>query len=167
MLAVNSFDPMNFEVIIEKFGKMVYRVALADLRQVEDAEDCYQEVFLRYVKQAEQIESEEHCKAWLLRVTVNCCHDLRRSPHFSRRAELTEELEASLGEEDPSFEQLASDEALQQLLSNLSPEESRCIHLFYFEQLSINEIAELGGESKVAVRVRLHRARKKLKDYWL
>ena len=166
MLAVKPFDPLNFEEIIEKFGKMVYRVAMADLRQVEDAEDCYQEVFLRYVKQAEQIESEEHCKAWLLRVTVNCCHDMRRSPHFSRRADLTEELEATLGEEDPNITQFASDEALQQLLSKLSPEESRCIHLFYFEQLSINEIAVLGDESKVAVRVRLHRARKKLKDYW-
>ncbi len=166
MLGLNGFDPLDFEDVIDKFGKMVYRVAMADLRQVEDAEDCYQEVFLRYVKQAERISSEEHCKAWLLRVTINYCHDLRRSPHFSRRAELSEELAATLGEEDANFEHIASDEALGNLLAHLKPDEARCIHLFYFEQLSINEIAELGEESKVAVRVRLHRARKKLKDYW-
>lgn len=165
-LGLKDFDPTDFELVIERFGKMVYRVAMADLKQSEDAEDCYQEVFLRYVRQAEKIESEEHCKAWLLRVTVNYCHDLRRSSHFSRRAELSEEVEAVLGEDDPAYERIEADENLTHLLAKLNPDEARCIHLFYFEQLSINEIAELGGESKVAVRVRLHRARKKLKDYW-
>lgn len=156
----------DFEAIIEKYGPMVYRVAMADLRNIEDAEDCYQEVFLRYVRQAKKISSEEHCKAWLLRVTINCCHDMRRSPSFSKRAEWTEAVEAVMGVEDSRFERIASDEALAQLISHLSPEEARCIHLYYFENFSIKEIADLGQEGQSAVKVRLHRARKKLKEYW-
>ncbi len=165
-LASASFSAADFEAIVNKYGPMVYRVALSDLRNVEDAEDCYQEVFLRYVRQANRISSEEHCKAWLLRVTINCCHDMRRSPHFTRRAEWSEALEAAMGEEDQGFDSLASDEALAQILKRLSPEEARVIHLFYFEEMSIKEIAELGQEGLSAVKVRLHRARKKLKKYW-
>ena len=165
-LSSAAFAADDFEAVIEKYGPMVYRVAMSDLRNVEDAEDCYQEVFLRYVRQSDKISSEEHCKAWLLRVTINCCHDMRRSPHFSKRAEWSDAIEASMGEEDNTLESLASDATLAQILQKLSPEEARAIHLFYFEEMSIKEIAELSQEGQSAVKVRLHRARKKLKDYW-
>ncbi|UQT49308.1 hypothetical protein M5E87_05290 [Flavonifractor plautii] len=58
---------------VEQYGSTVYRLALAQTHSQADADDVYQEVFLRYVRAAPAFATEEHRKAWLLRVTINCC----------------------------------------------------------------------------------------------
>lgn len=64
---------------VERYGPMVYRLALAQTHSAHDADDVFQEVFLRYVRGAPDFTEEEHRKAWLLRVTANCCKKLRGS----------------------------------------------------------------------------------------
>lgn len=161
-----ELDTSDCTAVFEAFGTMVYRLALTELRQREDAEDCCQEVFLRYVREAARIASPEHCRAWLIRVTINCCRDLFRSPARRLSGELSEAVEAGLGAEDPGYAEIESDAALAAALAALTAEEARCVHLFYHERYSVKEIAALCGDSAGAVKVRLHRARKKLKDYW-
>ena len=63
-------DPVR---ALERYGDMVYRIALLHMKNQSDAEDVFQDVFLRLVRYAETIEGEEHLKHWLIRVTVNCC----------------------------------------------------------------------------------------------
>ena len=60
------------EEIVARQGPRVYRLAFAQLRSKADAEDVFQEVFLRYVEKEPAFESQEHEKAWFLRVTLNC-----------------------------------------------------------------------------------------------
>ena len=60
------------------WGDAVYRLALGQTRSRADAEDVYQDVFLRLLDSGTAFESPEHLKAWLLRVTVNRCRDLER-----------------------------------------------------------------------------------------
>ena len=60
------------EDAVRRWGPAVYRMAYAMVRSRHDADDVFQEVFLRFHRSAPQFESEEHRKAWLLRVTVNC-----------------------------------------------------------------------------------------------
>ena len=57
--------------VIEKYSNMVYRIALAQMKTKHDAEDVFQDVFVRYISKPRVFESEEHRKAWLIRVTIN------------------------------------------------------------------------------------------------
>ena len=68
-------------------GDAVYRLALCRLNSRADAEDVYQEVFLRLLRDDTDFRDTEHLKAWLLRVTLSRCADLRRSAWFKRTAQ--------------------------------------------------------------------------------
>ena len=63
---------------MEHHGAAVYRLALCRMQSVQDAEDVYQDVFLRLLGQEASAWDGEHLRAWLLRCTVNRCHDLHR-----------------------------------------------------------------------------------------
>ena len=68
------------EETVRRYSDMVYRLAFARTGNTADAEDVYQEVFLRYLRSDPQFTSEEHRKAWLLRVTINCAKSFMRRP---------------------------------------------------------------------------------------
>lgn len=70
---------INPDDILEQYGNLVYHLALSQMKNRTDAEDVFQEVFLRLVRKDRTFESNEHIKAWLIRVTVNCSHSLWHS----------------------------------------------------------------------------------------
>ena len=67
------------EDVVRAYSDMVYRQAFSYARNKPDADDIYQEVFLRYIKKKPRFETEKHREAWLIRVTINCCKNLRVS----------------------------------------------------------------------------------------
>ena len=85
--------------VMERYGDMVYRLALAQTHSSHDADDVFQEVFLRYLRAAPVFREEEHRKAWLLRVTVNCCKKLHGSFWRRHTVALSEALPAQNPEE--------------------------------------------------------------------
>ena len=87
------------EAVIEEYSLTVYRLALAQLQSKSDADDVFQEVFLRYIRKTPSFLSKEHEKAWFLRVTLNCCRNVWNSPFRKHTAELSEELAAGEREE--------------------------------------------------------------------
>ena len=89
------------EDAMERYGDAVYRLALCRLGSRADAEDVYQDVFLRLLRDTTAFRDGEHLKAWLLRVTLHCCIDLRRSAWWKRTAPLEAAADAAapLGEE--------------------------------------------------------------------
>jgi RNA polymerase sigma-70 factor (ECF subfamily) len=121
---------------------------------VSDAEDMVQEAFLRAYEKAPEFISEEHEKAWLIRVTVNLCNSRLRSPWRKRREPLLDSYPA------PKPEQR---ELLGHVLS-LPPKYRAVIHLFYYEGYPVKDIAELTGQKESTVRSLLTRARQKLKS---
>ena len=139
---------------IRRYAAMVYRLALARAGNSADAEDIFQEVFLRYVSKAPAFTSEEHRKAWLLRVTVNCARKLHAAPW--RR--LTEPLSDLLAAPEPE------ESGLWDALQRLRPEDRTVLHLYYYEELSTGEIARLLGCRPGTVRSRLTRARERLRE---
>lgn len=142
------------EAVVEEYAPTVYRLAFAQLRSRADAEDVFQEVFLRYVDKAPAFDSKEHEKAWFLRVTLNCCKDLWRAPWRRRNVPL---------EEDLPFE--TRDEwGLHQELLRLPKKYRAVLHLFYWEDLPTAEIAKAVGCTPAAVRQRLSRGRALLKE---
>ncbi|BFK86390.1 sigma-70 family RNA polymerase sigma factor [Pseudoflavonifractor gallinarum] len=142
--------------VVERYGSMVYRLAYARTGRRDDAEDVTQEVFLRLVRSAPDFRDEEHRKAWLLRVTVNCAGDLFRAPwrRHSRPLDEADGLPAPEREESGVLDAVLS-----------LPERYRAVvHLFYYEELSVAEIAAILGRSQGAVRTRLSRARALLRE---
>ena len=138
----------------------VWRLALAQTGSKEDAEDVYQDVFLRLAQSATEFSSQEHLKAWLLRVAVNRCHDVARLR--SRRPAVPLD---SMPFEPSDAGPLSPDEvrALWEAVGEL-PESMRVvIHLYYQEGYSGKEIAGLLGLEPSTVRTRLQRARAQLK----
>lgn len=134
--------------VIEKYSNMVYRLALANMKTKHDAEDVFQDVFLRYISKPRTFESEEHRKAWLIRVTTNRCRSLW-SAWFRKTEPLNEEIVFETEEENDLFEYLA-----------LLPQKYRSvIHLFYYEELSIKQISETLDAKESTVRTWLTRAR--------
>ena len=77
--------------MIEKYFDTVYRLAFLQTQDSDKADDVLQEVFLRYIKTNKAFESEEHIKAWLIRVTVNCCKSIFLSSWFKKTVPLTDE----------------------------------------------------------------------------
>lgn len=148
-------DYMEPEAAVRRYADTVYRLAYARTGSREDAEDVFQEVFLRYVRKKPTFKDEEHRKAWLIRVTVNCAKSLRGS-FWNRR---TEGLNENL-----VFDSV-KDYDLYYELMRLKPQEREVIHLFYYEDMTSKEIAQALGVTEAAVRTRLTRARKALKAF--
>ena len=142
----------ELEEVMGRYETMVFRLAYSYTRSRSDAQDLCQEVFLRYYCRRPIFASEEHRRAWLLRVTVNRCKS-HLSSWWVRR---TVPLDDRISMPEPAYLEL--DEALRRL-----PEKDRLvIHLFYYEDCSTREIAKLTLSTEGAVRTRLTRARQQL-----
>ena len=145
---------------MDQWGSTVFRLAFAQTACWADAEDIHQEVFIRLFKDSTQFKDVEHTKAWLLRVTINCCRDLARSS-WQRRVTRVEEFESFVNDIDTlSIEAMVD---LAQALERLPEDMRAVIHLYYYEGYSSEEIAECLDVNASTVRTRLERARKKLR----
>lgn len=143
--------------LMERYGPSVYRLAYARTGNRTDAEDLTQEVFLCLLRKGpEAFREEEHAKAWLLRVTVQRANNLFRAAHRRREVPL-EEAESIPGPESP-------EEAAVEAVQALPPHLRAVVHLFYYEDLTVAQIAGTLGMTEGAVRTRLSRARGKLRD---
>ena len=161
--ADSVLDSLDIDQVIERYGNMIYRLALSRLGSREDAEDVMQEVFMRLFQNKSSFQNEEHRKAWLLRVTMNCSINLRTSAYNRHHAILSDELAAITP--DPRSEIYEEDQAIA-LLWQLPAKYRQALHLFYYEELSVAEIARVMGNREGTVKSLLHRGRRKLRLLW-
>ncbi len=150
-----AYTEQEMQQFVAQYGPLVYRLAMAQLRQKADAEDTYQDVFLKLIRHQPAFESPAHQKAWFIRVTVNTCKD--RLKKASRRDLPLEEATASA--------EIPEDSGLQEALARLSERDRALIYLYYYEGYKTEEIASLLQVGGSTVRSRLRRARAKLKDF--
>lgn len=143
--------------IIEKYADMVFRVAYTHTKNRADSDDVFQEVFTKLFRSAAVFESDEHIKAWLIRVTTNTSLDLLKSAWSRKTVELPEELPAT--EQNEFYEG-----ALTQAVKSLPPKYRTVIHLFYYHEMSITEIAKVLKSREGTVKSQLSRARELLKN---
>ena len=114
-----------------------------------------QDVFLRFIKHSEKVTNEEHAKALLIRITINCSKSMLSSSWFKKTEPLSESLSVSQPESD----------TLDAVL-RLPKKYRTVIHLHYYMGYSIDEIAEILNTKSSTVKSQLHRARKQLKLYF-
>ena len=151
----NMFTNQQYTCLVKKYIDTVFRVALNYTKSVHDAEDITQNVFLALLRQTKPFESDEHIRAWLIRVAVNECKKWHRSPW--RKHISFEDYAASLPDTTD-----AQREVLDAVMA--LPRKYRLpIYLYYYEQYSTPEIAQLLRIPKGTVCTHLRRGREMLK----
>ena len=144
----------TYNDIAERYIDTIYRLALSRTKSPENAEDVTQDVFLKLMQSNKRFESEEHLKAWLLRVTINCTKDIFLSSWFTKTEQLDENIPVETEEKSD----------LYYALMKLPKKYRTVIHLHYYEGYRINEIADIIKVSEGTVKSQLHRGREMLKD---
>ncbi len=145
------------EALIETYKNNIYAIAFNVCKNVHDAEDVVQDTFIQYMSIKKDFETEQHIRAWLIRVAINKAKN--KNVTFFRRNMLP--LEDYM--ETLTFESSESSEIFETVMK--LPEKYRVIiHLFYYEDYSINEIADITKISVSNVKVRLSRGRMMLRE---
>lgn len=149
---------MEMNELVERYKDNLFAAAFQICKNRADADDVVQDTFLQYYLADKQFETEEHIKAWLLRVAINRAKDLSRT--FWKRNQMPlEDYMTGL-----SFEAEEEGELFETVMR--LPEKYRIvIHLFYYEDYSVREISDVLKLSESNVKVRLSRGRKLLKKY--
>ena len=143
------------ERIIHVYGTPLYRLCLVMLGNESDAEDAVQETFIRFLQKAPRFEDDEHQKAWLITVAANRCRDLLRAR--KRQGQIDPGLVQEVRAEVP-------DSGILEALMTL-PEKFRLVLvLHYVEGYRVEEIARIVGRTPSAVKMRLQKGRRLLKE---
>ena len=157
---LDTLLPLSTAEVFERYADMVYRLAFSRTKSRSDADDVLQDVFVRYVRAATAFSEEEHRKAWLIRVTLRCCASFMTSA-WKRRTVTLDQATHHEGELSEAWARDYSDvyEAVMQL-----PAKYRSVvHLFYYENFSVSEIAGLCALPEATVKTHLYRARERLR----
>ena len=143
-----------FALAVQRYSDTVFRAAMHNCSCTADAEDVVQDVFEKLLCYNGRFESEEHLKAWLLRVAANLSKNRLSYNKLRQTDELNEELTAE-GREDLSF--------VWDAVRQLPVQYREAVHLFYYEGLSTRQIASVLNRSEATIRSDLHRGREQLK----
>lgn len=139
--------------IIDNYSDMVYKVALTRCGTVENAEDVFQNVFMKLSEKMPKFKSEEHKKAWLIRVTINFSKNMNTSAWNKRVVTLDENIEFETKEESDVYS----------VVCELPQNYRTVIYLFYYEGYKVEEIAKLMTTTSGTIKTWLYRARDILK----
>ena len=141
--------------IVEKYFDMIYKLALSQTKNREYADDVVQEVFLRYIKNDTDFQSEEHIKAWLIRVTLNCSKSVFTTSWHKKTVPLSER------EDMPVFDTTEKSDVYY-AVAELPQKYRAVIHLFYYEDMSVEQVSKYLGANPSTVKSQLSRGRKML-----
>lgn len=147
---------MKEEIKVREYSDMVYRIAYSMTKKKSDAEDIFQEVFIKFFQNIDKMNDSEHEKRWLIRVTINECKMLYRKKGIRNEIELDENIC-----EPYNYEYKAS---IHSYIKKLSDKYEIVIYLYYFEGYKIDEIAKILKTTQGTIKSRISRARKQLKD---
>jgi len=155
----------QLEYLMRRFGDKVLQLTFSYLRDREEAEDAAQEVFLRVYNSLDKFKGESSLFTWIYQITVNLCRDRLRKRNFFKWEYLSED---NITYKMPGPEQQAitsfEEQAVLKAVLELPLPYREAIVLHYLNQLTVKEVAEVTGTSTAAAKIRLYRARKKLKE---
>lgn len=154
---MNDISLRTDEIIeqdLDCYGDMLLRLAYSYMKNMHDAEDILQDVFVQLMKNIDIFESSEHKKSWLITVTRNLCKNKLKSSWFKKRDELVEM---------PYYDNYKNDDVIDAVMK-LPLKYREVIHLFYYEDYATAQIAEIINKKESTVRSLLHRGRNILKD---
>ena len=140
--------------MVEKYFNMIYKLALSQTGEKEHAEDVTSDVFLKFISTDKEFETEEHIKAWLIRVTINRSKSIFSNSWFKKTVPLEDNITVEMPE---------SESEVYEAVLSLPQKYRAVIHLFYYEELPVAQIAKYMKINESTVRSQLHRGREMLK----
>lgn len=149
-------DKNDFEHAFVRSGKRLYLIAFSFTANQHDSEDIIQNVFMKLWKTKAEFEDDDHIDKWLTRVTVNESKNFLKSAFRKNRSDLEDYISST------SFDCDQSEDLFNAVMS-LPKKLRTVIHLFYYEDMPISEIADVLHIKQSAVKTRLCRARTQLK----
>lgn len=150
-------DMDGLEPVYERYKDNIFAIGFNYFKNSIDADDVVQETFLKLARSGKEFESEAHLRNWLIRVAVNECKRVSLSSWVKKKVSLEEyagQMDFATQEESRLFE----------AVMDLPKKYRQAIHLYYYEDYSTAEIAEILSISRTAVTTRLLRGREKLKQ---
>lgn len=159
-------DTNAFAFLVEKYKVMVFSMSVKLLKNKEEAEEVSQDTFIKAYKNLANFERKSKFSTWLYRIAYRNCLDVLKKNsiryNFTDINEITiNQIEATETVLD-GIEKAERSQLINECLQKLPEEERTILWLFYFKELSLNEIVDITSLSKSNVKVKLHRARKLL-----
>jgi len=151
-----TYNPTDFEAAVEEFSDLITRICIIKTGNRYDAEDCYQNVFIKLYTKPPRAENSEQLRAWLVTVAVNECRDLHRRRFFRDSVDLDDIAELAMVESEEDFGIIEDIMGLPAIYRD-------AVYLHYFEGYSISELAGILSCREGTVKSRLARGRALLK----
>ena len=150
---MNTIADLSVHEIVQTYSDTLIRIAVQQTKNMSEAEDIVQEVYMTLMRQKKPFDNEAHLKAWLIKVTFNKCKDYFKSSRFKKTVTITEEMTFIAKEE-----QIVLPEIFE-----LEQKERAIVYLHYYEGYTTVEIANLLEMKVNTVGSKLRRVRMKLK----
>ena len=155
---------INIEEVVRTYGDMILRLAVVNTKDRTAAEDVFQEVFLKLFRYQKSITCEEHLKSWLIKVTLQRSYTYTHSPWNTSTEALFREEDLLDEETEETMSDTEKESDVTRAVMGLPKKYKEVIHLFYYEELSVKEIAEILGEKEATIKTRLARGRSILEE---
>lgn len=159
-------DTNAFTFLVARYKDLVFSLALGMMKHTEEAEEVAQDTFIKVYKSLGKFKGDSKFSTWIYRVAYNTCLDrLKKNKRQQHTVEINEYTEHQVKTLDNALDHLETkerEESIQECLALLPSNDRFILTLFYFEELSLEEIAKVVGLKANHVKVKLFRSRKKL-----
>lgn len=161
---VDKGDEFAFEIIVKKYQRMVFYLALKMVGNQDDADEVAQKTFLSVYKNLARFEGRSSLKTWIFRIAMNYSKNLIRDRARREGEELTERTASVESTVDDQIEAHQRRKIVEEAMENLPPRQKEVLQMRAFGDMSFAEIAESVGISVSAAKVNYHYAVKALKN---
>jgi RNA polymerase sigma factor (sigma-70 family) len=159
-------DTQAYALLVECYKDLIFTICFRITKNAEDAEECAQDTFLKAFRNIQSFRQEAKFSTWLFRIAYNTAISKQRKvkvDHVSTDERTVQNV--SFDDTDSGLSNLGGDQRkffIQKAISELSGEDANLIHLYYYNELSLAEIQEVTQIEVSNIKVKLHRARKKM-----
>lgn len=164
--AILKGDTNAFTVLVDRYKDLVYTLSLRMMKHTEEAEEAAQDTFIKAYKSLNKFKGDSKFSTWIYRVAYNTCLDrLKKNKRQQYTVEINEYTEHQVKTLDNALDQIEAKEkeqTIQDCLALLPSEDSFLLTLYYFEELSLEEIGKIVSLKPNNVKVKLFRSRKKM-----
>ena len=164
--AIRSGDTKAYAQLVNRYKDLVYTLALRMVKHREEAEEVAQDTFVKVFRSLNRFKGDSKFSTWIYRITYNTSLDrLKKNKKHYNDIEIDDYTFNQLGTIDNALDNLINEEKsklIRQCIDKLPEDSSSLLTLFYFEELSLDEISKIINIEANTVKVKLFRARKKL-----
>lgn len=151
----------EFEEVYKRQSAHIYKLCCFYLGNPSDAQDAVQNIFMKMLEKHIKFKDEQHETAWFHTVARNYCKDIIKSAWWKKKTYIE-----SLPELATQENETADNSRMEHALKHLSVKQKEVIYLYYYEELSINEISKLLNRKESTIQSQLAAGRKKIKEHY-